>query len=65
MNMKMEDNGDERRIVEIEDNYKAVCDLIKRHHLDMTPEECINSILELEVKAWIYQKKRHQDEELR
>jgi hypothetical protein len=31
----------------------------------MTPEECINSILELEVKAWIYQKKRHQDEELR
>ena len=62
----MEDNGDKWRIVKIdESNYRAVCDLIELQHLDTTSSEVINSILELEVKAWIYQKKRHQDEELR
>ena len=65
----MEDNdndGDEWRIVKIdESNYKAVCDLIELQHLDTTSSEVINSILELEVKAWIYRNKRQQDEELR
>jgi hypothetical protein len=66
MNIKMEDNGDKWRIVKIdESNYRAVCDLIELQHLDTTSSEVINSILELEVKAWIYRNKRQQDKELR
>jgi hypothetical protein len=68
MNMKMEDNdndGDEWRIVEIdESNYKAVCDFLERHRLDMSPAEFINSILELELKAIAY-RERKQDEALK
>jgi hypothetical protein len=66
MNMKMEDNGDMWRIIEIdESNYKAVCDLIEQQHLDMTPEECINSLLEVELKrrAWVSRIKRRQGQE--
>jgi hypothetical protein len=48
----MTDNEEEwNNVIEIdEDNYKAVCDLIKRQHLDMTSEECINSILEWKLR---------------